>query len=169
MRPRGTGVVATVGRTARPSVRSTVRPTARRTVRRAVRRTVARWLALAALAASPACTPLYLPPVPQQLPTLETRLRLRDVRVDRLGGQPGLAFVAAEVPTPGWAAVQWFPPSGGEVASASVWLDDASLGRVTRVPFPDDVARERPGRWRAVLSFGDRIVRQLEWDEPAGP
>lgn len=133
------------------------------------KRTVVRLLTLVALAALPACTPLYLPPVPQQLPTLEPRLRLREVRVDRLGGVPALAFVAAEVPRPGWAAVQWFPPAGPQVASASVWLDEDAVGRVTRVPFPDDVARGRPGRWRAVLSFGDRIVRQLEWDEPAGP
>lgn len=138
-------------------------------VRSRGRRAVARWLALALLAASPACTPLYLPPVPQQLPTLEPRLRLREVRVDRLGGMPALVLVVAEVPTPGWAAVQWFPPSGREVASASVWLAEEAVGRVTRVPFPDDVARARAGRWRAVLSFGDRIVRQLEWDEPAGP
>lgn len=132
-------------------------------------RSVVRWLALAALAGTPACTPLYLPPVPQQLPALEPRLRLREVRVDRLGGEPALVFVAAEVPRPGWAAVQWFPPSGPEVASVSVWLDQEAVGRVTRVPFPEDVTRARSGRWRAVLSFGDRIVRQLEWDEPAGP
>lgn len=134
-----------------------------------MRRTVVRWLALAALAGTPACTPLYLPPVPQDLPTLEPRLRLREVRVDLLGGEPALVFVAAEVPRPGWAAVQWFAPSGPEVASASVWLDERAVGRVTRVPFPDDVARTRPGRWRAVLSFGDSVVRQLEWDEPTGP
>lgn len=125
--------------------------------------------ALAAAATVPACTPLYLPPVPSELPAIEARLRVVDVRVDRLGGIPALVFVPAEVPTPGWAAVQWYPPTGGEVASASVWLDDDRVGHVVRVAFPGDVEREDEGRWRAVLSFGGRVLRQLEWQEPAGP
>lgn len=115
------------------------------------------------------CTPLYLPPVPSELPVIEARLRLDDVRVDRLGGVPAVAFVPAEVPEPGWIAVQWFPPSGGEVGSGSVWLDAGRVGRVLRLPFPDDVPRERDGRWRALLSFEGEIVRQLEWREPAEP
>ncbi len=126
-------------------------------------------LALALAVALAACTPLYLPPVPEPMPTLEPRLRLDEIRIDRLAGAPALAFVPREVPEPGWAAVQWFPPSGAEVASASVWLDGERVGYVVRLAFPDDVARERAGRWRAVLSFGGRIVRQLEWTEPARP
>lgn len=124
---------------------------------------------LAAVATVPACTPLYLPPVPSELPALEPRLRLEDVRVDRLGGTPAVVFVPKEVPAPGWAAVQWYPPTGGEAASASVWLDEDRVDHVVRVPFPEDVDREDGGRWRAVLSFDGRVLRQLEWREPAGP
>lgn len=132
-----------------------------------VRRAVVAVLAAAATLA--ACTPLYLPPVPDALPVLEPRLRLADVRVDRLGGTPALVFVPAEVPAPGWAAVQWFPPTGAEVASTSVWLDEDRVDHVVRVPFPADVERADAGRWRAVLSFDGRVLRQLEWQEPAGP
>jgi hypothetical protein len=128
-------------------------------------------LAAAALLslAAPACRPLYLPPVPATLPPFEDELRLAEVRIERTGGTVRLAFVPERVPDEGWAAVQWFPPAGGEVASASVWLDAGTIGRTVRVAFPPDVARDRAGRWRAVLSFGGRVVRQLEWSEPAGP
>lgn len=125
--------------------------------------------ALAVVATVPGCTPLYLPPVPSELPALEPRLRLENVRVDRLGGTPAVVFVPKEVPEPGWAAVQWYPPTGGEVASASVWLGEDRVDHVVRVAFPGDVERARDGRWRAVLSFGGQVLRQLEWEEPAGP
>jgi hypothetical protein len=122
-----------------------------------------------ALLAAPACRPLYLPPVPASLPPFGQELRLAEVRIERAAGAVRLAFVPEQVPADGWAAVQWFPPAGGEVASSSVWLDAGTIGRTLRVPFPADVARDRPGRWRAVLSFDGRVVRQLEWSEPAGP
>ncbi len=125
-------------------------------------------VALLSLAAA-ACRPLYLPPVPAELPPFGEELRLAEVRIERTAGVVRLAFVPERVPDEGWAAVQWFPPAGGEVASASVWLDAGTIGRTVRVSFPPDVARDRPGRWRAVLSFDGRVVRQLEWREPAGP
>jgi hypothetical protein len=128
-------------------------------------------LAAAALLslAAPACRPLYLPPVPATLPPFEDELRLDEVRIERGAGAVRLAFVPVRVPGEGWAAVQWFPPAGAEVASASVWLDAGTIGRTVRVAFPSDVPRDRAGRWRAVLSFDGRVVRQLEWSEPAGP
>lgn len=147
-------------------------PRVRRHQRHGPRCRPRRYLLVAVLAAAsivPACTPLYLPPVPSELPAIEPRLRLTDVRVDRLGGTPALVFVAAEVPAPGWAAVQWFAPTGAAVASGSVWLDEGRVGHVVRVPFPMDVERRDEGRWRAVLSFGNRVLRQVEWQEPAGP
>jgi hypothetical protein len=116
------------------------------------------------------CTPLYLPPVPSELPPIEPRLRLREVRIDRLAaGRPSLVLVPREVPRPGWLAVQWYPPVGASVAEGSVWLDARRVDRVVRLPFPDDVPRERPGRWRAVLTFDGGVLRQVEWEEPAGP
>ena len=116
-----------------------------------------------------ACTPLYLPPVPDSMPAIEPTLLLSEVRVETSsapGAAPTVTFVVDDLPGAGFVAVQWFPPTGGEVASASVWLDDESLGRTVRVPFPDDVARERDGRWRAVLSWDGRVVRQVDWTEP---
>lgn len=115
------------------------------------------------------CQPLYLPVVPDTLPPFPDEMRLREARIGTAFDQLGVVLVAEHVPTAGWLAVQWFPPSGREVASASVWLSEAREGRVVRVAFPDDVTRERPGTWRAVVSFDGAIVRQLEWDEPAGP
>jgi hypothetical protein len=116
------------------------------------------------------CTPLFLPPVPAELPPIEPRLRLREVRVDRPdGGRPSLALVPREVPDPGWLAVQWYPPSGAAVAEGSVWLDADQVDRVVRLAFPEDVARQRAGRWRAVLTFDGAVLRQVEWEEPAGP
>jgi hypothetical protein len=133
------------------------------------RRLLVALAAVAVAATVPACTPLYLPPVPSELPAVEPRLRLDDVRIDRLGGPPAVVFVPREVPAPGWAAVQWYPPTGGEVASASVWLGEDRVDHVVRVTFPGDVERAADGRWRAVLSFDGRVLRQLEWEEPAGP
>jgi hypothetical protein len=119
--------------------------------------------------ASVACTPLYLPPVPERLPPLEARLRLRDVRIDHVDqGNPSLVLVPREVPTPGWMAVSWYPPTGAAVAENSVWLDADRVGHAIRVPFPDHVSREPAGRWRAVLTFDGRVLRQVEWKEPAG-
>lgn len=149
---------------ARPCATPHLRPPVR-----ARRRLLAALAAVAVAASVAACTPLYLPPVPSELPALESRLRLENVRIDRLGGTPAVLFVPREVPAPGWAAVQWYPPTGGEVASASVWLSEDRVDHVVRVAFPGDVDRDADGRWRAVLSFGGRVLRQLEWREPAGP
>lgn len=120
------------------------------------------WLSLIALCA---CTPLYLPPVPAELPPLEPRTRIADARIDRTGGSPTVVFRPREVSEEGWLAVQWFGPAGGAVASASVWLDASSVDRAVRVRFPGDVARDRAGRWRAVLSMDGRVLRQVEWNE----
>lgn len=122
-------------------------------------------LALLLTWAASGCTPLYLPPVPAELPPIPPRIRIAEARIDHLGGVPAAVFTPREVPNEGWLQVQWFPPAGGAVASASVWLDRESVGRVVRVPFPADVPRERAGRWRAVLSMDGRVLRQLEWNE----
>ena len=137
-----------------------------RTWMRARRRTETRrsWPLLLVLVLS-SCTPLYVPPVPGDLPPIHRQTRIADARVDRLGGTPAVVFEPREVAEEGWLAVQWFPPAGDAVASASVWLDAASIGHAVRVPFPEDVPREREGRWRAVLSADGRVLRQVEWNE----
>ena len=115
------------------------------------------------------CRPLFVPGVPERLPPFADELRLAEVRIVRLGERLDVAFVPERVPQAGWLAVQWFPPAGAEVASASAWLTSEREGHTVRIRFPDDVAREPDGRWRAVLSFDGRVVRQLDWIEPAGP
>lgn len=135
--------------------------------RRRLRGGAARLLLAVTLVAA-GCTPLYVPPVPAQLPALEPRTRIAAARVDRLGGVPTVAFTPREVPEEGWLQVQWYPPAGDEVASASVWLDASSVDRVVRIPFPEDVSRDRGGVWRAVLSFDGRILRQVAWEEDVG-
>ena len=131
-------------------------------------RTAAAGLVLAVSLLAAGCTPLYLPPVPSQLPELEPRTRIAEARVDRLGGTPAVVFTPREVPEEGWLQVQWYPPAGGVVASDSVWLDASSVDRVVRVAFPEDVPRDRGGVWRAILSFDGRILRQVEWEEDVG-
>lgn len=113
------------------------------------------------------CVPLFLPPVPSSLPEIEPKLLVRDVRVVREDGVPVVAFTLRSLPAEGWMAVQWFPPAGGEVASASVWLAPEDVGREIRAGFPRDVDRAQEGRWRVVLSWDGVFVRQREWSEPA--
>lgn len=115
------------------------------------------------------CRPLFVPGVPERLPPFAEELRIAEARIVTLGEHLDVVFVPERVPRAGWLAVQWFPPAGAEAASASTWLSPQRVGRTVRIRLPDDVAREPAGRWRAVLSFEGRIVRQLEWSEPAGP
>ena len=114
------------------------------------------------------CTPLFVPPVPAELPAIPPRLRIADARLERGEARPVLRFTVREVPRDGWLAVQWFPPAGFEVASASVWLDVGDPGRDVALRLPDDVGPLREGRWRVVVSWEGRYVRQLEWREPEG-
>jgi|OM-RGC.v1.026426421 hypothetical protein len=115
-----------------------------------------------------ACMPLFLPPVPAELPTIEPRLRVGEAEIAWHEGEPTVMLQIREIEREGWLALQWFPPSGGEVASASVWLDATLVGTELTVPFPVGVPRERSGRWRVVVSWDGAFVRQLEWNEPAG-
>ncbi len=124
--------------------------------------------ALVAAASLVGCTPLFVPPVPADLPEIPPRLRVADARLERLEGRPALRLTVREVPRDGWLAVQWFPPAGFEVASASVWLADDDAGRTVTLRLPDDVGPLRDGRWRVVVSWEGTYVRQLEWREPAG-
>lgn len=132
-----------------------------------------RWLvvALGALLALGlgGCRPLYLPPVPSTLPPFPQELRLAEARILATGEQRVVVVVPERVPRSGWLAVQWFPPAGEEIASASRWITPEDVARTVRIVLPTGVAIDREGRWRALLSFEGRIVRQLDWIEPAGP
>lgn len=121
--------------------------------------------AAAALLAASACAPLYLPPVPRDLPPLESELRLSDARVDATEAAVEVSWIPQEVEAAGWLDVQWFPPAGGAVASESVWLSPEEEGARQALRLPPEVSR-RAGRWRAILSFEGRVLRQLDWTEP---
>lgn len=114
------------------------------------------------------CTPLYLPPVPESMPRIESRLTLRDARVEvDADGQVRAVWIPEGVDCAGWLDVQWFPPAGRAVASESVWLAPEHEGRRQALSLPDEVEL-RPGRWRAVLSFEGEVLRQLDWSWPSG-
>lgn len=121
--------------------------------------------ALAALAALAvllgACRPLYLPPIPSGTAP-PPALALQAELAAAVGSEAGLMLTVfvERVPEEGWLAVQWFDPSNREVASDSAWLDGEREGLTLELPLPADVA-VRPGEWRALLSFGGVIVRQL--------
>lgn len=118
-------------------------------------------LVLVALLA--ACRPLYLPPlIDAQEPESRSRLALE---LELAQGRPVLLVEVFSVATPGWLAVQWFAPRGGEVASQSVWLEADSVGLKFRLPLPEDV-EVVPGEWRALLSQHSLVVRQLNITVP---
>lgn len=136
----------------------------RRRVRRVTRRA---WLTLLVPILLAGCVPLFLPPVPAELPVIEPKLLLRDVQVVREADLPVVTFTLRSLPEEGWLALQWFPPAGDEVASASLWLATEDVGSERRAEFPADVERVQSGRWRVVMSWDGAFVRQLEWSEPA--
>jgi len=129
-------------------------------------------LGAAALAfgAVPGCTPLFLPPVPTDalapLPSWRVAgdAEVRAVR-DGAGGVAWLRLRIRfdEVPMPAWVAVQWFGPTGGERASASRWVTPQEIDRILTWDTPADLD-VGPGRWRAVVSVGGRLLRQIDVD-----
>jgi len=121
-----------------------------------------------------ACMPLFVPPVPTDALRSATGFRLAgDAALTLLtfedGGRRGLrlSLVFEEVPEPAWVSVQWFGPVGGERASDARWVEPVDVGRPWDWDAPDDLVLE-PGTWRAVLSVGDRLLRQLDVEVPAG-
>lgn len=129
-------------------------------------RSVAAW-SLAVLVAA-ACAPLYLPPVPRDLLAPAPAWRVAGETtlevIDDAAGRPAtlrLRLRFDEVPSAAWVAVQWFAPVGGERASDARWLGPGDAGREIVWDAPKDLALS-VGRWRAVLSVGDRLLRQLD-------
>ncbi len=106
-----------------------------------------------------ACRPLYFPPVPNDGLPEPSPVRLANESGLTVGedGRPALRVVVVGLAGAGWLAVQWFGPHGGEVASESAWLEpDAPSAEFV---LPADVS-PASGEWRAVVSFGGRLLRQ---------
>lgn len=120
-----------------------------------------------------ACTPLFVPPVPSDVLVPEPAWRLAgdaELRVAVFSEGPRLRvrFGFEAIARGAWVAVQWFGPTGGERASVAVWVDRGDEGRPFAVDLPDDVAIE-PGAWRALISVGGQVLRQLDAVVPPTP
>lgn len=110
-----------------------------------------------------ACRPLYLPPlIEAQEPEPRSRLELT---LELEQNRPVLKVGVVSVLNPGWLAVQWFAPSGVQVASQSIWLDEETVGLRFSMPLPPDVD-VRTGEWRALLSQHSMVIRQLNVTVP---
>ncbi len=112
-----------------------------------------------ALLALSGCRPLYLPPVPNDgLPEPHpVRLSSESGLTLGQGGRPTLVVDVIDLPSAGWLAVQWFGPKGSEVASESAWLEQDAARAEFVLPADVDLVG---GEWRAVVSFGGRLLRQ---------
>lgn len=135
-------------------------------------------LTLPLVLALAACRPLYFPPVPDA-PPFEPGVRVVAFEAGLAAtGRPRVALVVAGHDAAGWLSVQWMAPTGREAASDSVWLEPvpsqpassnaaaaeeagpAAAGSEAVFVLPADVEL-RPGEWRAVVSFGGRLLRQF--------
>jgi hypothetical protein len=113
-----------------------------------------------------ACTPLFVPPVPRDALVAAPAWRLAgdaELRAASFAGGPRLRvrFRFEAVAADAWVAVQWFGPTGGERASAAVWVARGDEGRPFAIDLPADVALT-PGAWRALISVDGRVLRQLD-------
>lgn len=110
-----------------------------------------------------ACQPLYFPLVPE---TSRPQARVQlEVQLALADGRPELDALVLRVPEPGWVAIQWFAPDNREAASESIWLDEDSVGQRVSLPLPADVTLVS-GTWRALLSRGPVVLRQLSIEVP---
>jgi len=117
-------------------------------------------LAIGTLVVVVACSPLYIPLVPDDgLPAPHpTRLSGDSSLGLNDAGRPRLELEVLDVPAAGWLAVQWLGPDGRETASESVRVEPGAARAVFELPA--DVPL-RPGEWRAVVSYGDALLRQF--------
>jgi len=132
-----------------------------------------------------ACRPLYIPPVPAEVPvSREPRIAEGGV-LELVAGRPQLTFGIVGAVQAGWVDVQWFAPDGHEAASESRWVEvvgsdahdaesaesaesaggaGSTSAEVISGPWvlrlPDDVAVVS-GEWRAVVSMQGRFLRQF--------
>ena len=104
------------------------------------------------------CRPLYLPPVPEA-PPFEPGTRVKSF-VSELdeGGRPRLELTLSDLEGGGWLAVQWMTPSGRQAASSSLWVEPEAPTAAFTLPADVELTA---GEWRAVVSFGSRLLRQF--------
>jgi hypothetical protein len=108
----------------------------------------------------PSCTFLYLPP---ELP-IQTLPETFDISgssgLRYQNNQLELSLLLRTVPQEGWLAVQWYAPDNTQPASDSVWIERRDEGLNQTFTLPQQPSR---GEWRAVVSFGDTLLRQFSY------
>lgn len=108
------------------------------------------------------CRPLYMPPVPSNLPAIDDQLRVVN-GVFLPSARPALRLSIQSAPNAGWLAVQWFAPNGEALSSQSVRIELAEVPRTVTFEVPQDaMPRGLEGRVRAVVTFNELFVGQ--WD-----
>jgi hypothetical protein len=107
------------------------------------------------------CTFLYLPP---ELP-IQTIPETFDISgssgLTYTNNQLELSVLLLNVPEEGWLAVQWYAPNGKEASSDSLWIERRDEGLTQTFELPQRPSR---GEWRAVVSFGETLLRQFSYN-----
>ena len=115
---------------------------------------------LGALAAMPGCTPLYVPPIPAEIPAPAPADLLGDSALVAEQGTLIATLHLRGVEEPGWLFLQWYAPSLRQVASDAVWIEAGGPTRLV-VGVPDQIELAE-GRWRLVVGFRGSVLRQFE-------
>lgn len=113
------------------------------------------------------CRPLYLPLVPESVPSTPALLLDSDAALRLQGDRLRLDLAPRRVPEGGFLAVQWFDPTLREVASQSVWLDASDTPTPLALVSPERL-QLRPGRWRALVSFEGQLLQQFTLEVAEG-
>ena len=109
---------------------------------------------------SSSCKLLYLPPVPSNVIAPKRILINSSSHIRLYQGSPALEIVIESLPKPGWLTLQWFGPDNREVGSESFWISEEDKG-VSRIYILASKVPMLAGRWRVVVSFSNRVVRQI--------
>ena len=114
---------------------------------------------------SSSCKLLYLPPVPSNVIAPKRILINSSSHIRLYQGSPALEIVIESLPKPGWLTLQWFGPDNREVGSESFWISEEDKG-VSRIYILASKVPMLAGRWRVVVSFSNRVVRQITGSLP---
>ena len=109
---------------------------------------------------SSSCKLLYLPTVPSSIMAPKRILINSSSHIRLYQGSPALEIVIESLPKPGWLTLQWFGPDNREVGSESFWISEEDKG-VSRIYILASKVPMLAGRWRVVVSFSNRVVRQI--------
>lgn len=119
-------------------------------------------LALAgALAVASGCTPLYVPPIPADIPAPEPVELAGDSALVTDRGALVATLHVRGADEPGWLFLQWYAPSLRQVASDAVWVEAGDDATRLVIGIPDHVELTE-GRWRLVVGFEGIVLRQFE-------